>query len=149
MANLEVWVSLASLGLIIMFVLLLLSFYSFLIRSGPQGPDIPVQPLGVIVQVVSISGAPGIILCGITYGLARNYGSKEAGIILVIAGVVLSAGLMYFGTLLPQTPETFAVPYIEILQYAFVAAGIGIMAIGILLIKKPARNYRSLVDENF
>ena len=145
MANLEIWVSLASLGLIIMFVLLILSFYSFLIRSGPQGPDIPVQPLGVIVQVVSISGAPGIILCGITYGLARNYGSKEAGIILVIAGVVLSAGLMYFGTLVPQTPETFAVPYIEILQYAFVAAGIGIMGIGILLIKKPA----SLVDENF
>ena len=132
-----------------MFVLLILSFYSFLIRSGPQGPDIPVQPLGVIVQVVSISGAPGIILCGITYGLARNYGSKEAGIILVIAGVVLSAGLMYFGTLVPQTPETFAVPYIEILQYAFVAAGIGIVGIGILLIKKPARNHRSLVDENF
>ena len=149
MANLEIWVSLASLGLIIMFVLLILSFYSFLIRSGPQGPDIPVQPLGVIVQVVSISGAPGIILCGITYGLARNYGSKEAGIILVIAGVVLSAGLMYFGTLVPQTPETFAVPYIEILQYAFVAAGIGIMGIGILLIKKPAQNHRSLVDENF
>ena len=149
MTNLEVWVSLASLGLIIMFVLLILSFYSFLIRSGPQGPDIPVQPLGVIVQVVSISGAPGIILCGITYGLARNYGSKEAGIILVIAGVVLSAGLMYFGTLVPQTPETFAVPYIEILQYAFVAAGIGIVGIGILLIKKPARNHRSLVDENF
>lgn len=149
MANLEIWVSLASLGLIIMFVLLILSFYSFLIRSGPQGPDIPVQPLGVIVQVVSISGAPGIILCGITYGLARNYGSKEAGIILVIAGVVLSAGLMYFGTLVPQTPETFAVPYIEILQYAFVAAGIGIVGIGILLIKKLARNHRSLVDENF
>ena len=149
MANLEIWVSLASLGLIIMFVLLILSFYSFLIRSGPQGPDIPVQPQGVIVQIVSISGAPGIILCGITYGLARNYGSKQAGIILVIAGVVLSAGLMYFGTLVPQTPETFAVPYIEILQYAFVAAGIGIVGIGILLIKKPARNHRSLVDENF
>ena len=127
----------------------MLSFYSFLIRSGPQGPDIPVQPQGVIVQIVSISGAPGIILCGITYGLARNYGSKQAGIILVIAGVVLSAGLMYFGALVPQTPETFAVPYIEILQYAFVAAGIGIVGIGILLIKKPARNHRSLVDENF
>ena len=149
MANLEIWVSLASLGLIIMFVLLILSFYSFLIRSGPQGPDIPVQPLGVIVQVVSISGAPGIILCGITYGLARNYGSKEAGIILVIAGAILSAGIVYFGSLVPQTPETFVVPYLEILQYALIAAGIGIMAIGILLIKKPARNHRSLVDENF
>ena len=149
MTNLEVWVSLASLGLIIMFVLLMLSFYSFLIRSGPQGPDIPVQPQGVIVQIVSISGAPGIILCGITYGLARNYGSKQAGIILVIAGAILSAGIVYFGSLVPQTPETFVVPYLEILQYALIAAGIGIMTLGILLIKKLARSHGSLVDENF
>ena len=127
----------------------MLSFYSFLIRSGPQGPDIPVQPQGVIVQIVSISGAPGIILCGITYGLARNYGSKQAGIILVIAGAILSAGIVYFGSLVPQTPETFVVPYLEILQYALIAAGIGIMAIGILLIKKLARSHGSLVDENF
>jgi len=107
-----------------------------------------VQPQGVIVQIVSISGAPGIILCGITYGLARSYGSKQAGIILFVTGVILSSGIVYFGTLVPQTPETFAVPYLEILQYALIAAGIGIMVIGILLIKKPARNHRSLVDEN-
>jgi len=41
------------------------------------------------------------------------------------------------------------VPFLEILQYAFVAAGVGIMAIGVLLIKKPTRNHGSLVDENF
>jgi hypothetical protein len=149
LTNLEIWVSLASLGLIIMFVVLMTSFYLFLIRSGPQGPDIPVQPPGVIVQVVSISGAPGVILCGITYGLAKNYGSKEAGLILFVAGVILSTGMLYFGTLVLQTPETYAVPFLEILQYAFVAAGVGIMAIGVLLIKKPTRNHGSLVDENF
>lgn len=149
MTNLEIWVSLASLGLIIMFVVLMTSFYLFLIRSGPQGPDIPVQPPGVIIQVVSISGAPGIILCGICYGLAKNYGSKEAGLILFVAGVILSTGMLYFATLVPQTPETFAVPFLEILQYVFVAAGIGIMVIGVLLIKKPTRNHRSLVDKNF
>lgn len=149
MTNLEIWVSLASLGLIIMFVVLMTSFYLFLIRAGPQGPDIPVQPQGVIIQVVSISGAPGLILCGITYGLAKNYGSREAGLVLFVAGLILSTGMMYFGTLVPQTPETFAVPFLEILQYVFVAAGVGIMAVGVLLIKKPKRNHRSLVDENF
>ena len=124
------------------------SFYFFLIRSGPQGPDIPVQTPGVIIQIVSISGAPGVILCGITYGLAKNYGSKEAGLILFVTGVILSAGMLYFGTLVPQTPETYAVPFLEILQYALVA-GIGIIIIGVLLIKKPTRNHGSLVDENF
>ena len=125
------------------------SFYLFLIRSGPQGPDIPVQPPGVIIQIVSISAAPGVILCGITYGLAKDYGSKEAGLILFVTGVILSAGMLYFGTLVSQTPETYAVPFLEILQYALVAAGFGIMVIGILLIKKPTRNRANLVDENF
>ena len=125
------------------------SFYLFLIRSGPQGPDIPVQPPGVIIQVVSISAAPGVILCGITYGLAKDYGSKEAGLILFVTGVILSAGMLYLGTLVSQTPETYAVPFLEILQYALVAAGFGIMVIGILLIKKPTRNRANLVDENF
>ena len=149
MTNLEVWVSLASLALIIMFVVLMTSFYLFLIRSGPQGPDVPVQPPGVIIQIVSISAAPGVILCGITYGLAKDYGSKEAGLILFVTGVILSAGMLYFGTLVSQTPETYAVPFLEILQYALVAAGFGIMVIGILLIKKPTRNRANLVDENF
>ena len=81
------------------------SFYFFLIRSGPQGPDIPVQAPGVIVQIVSISGAPGVILCGITYGLAKNYGSKEAGLILFVTGVILSAGMLYFGTLGTTNPR--------------------------------------------
>jgi hypothetical protein len=125
------------------------SFYLFLIRSGPQGPDIPVQPPGVIIQVVSISAAPWVILCGITYGLAKDYGSKEAGLILFVTGVILSAGMFYFGTLVSQTPETYSVPFLEILQYALVAAGFGIMVIGILLIKKPTRNRANLVDENF
>ena len=125
------------------------SFYSFLIRSGPLGPDIPVQPPGVIIQIVSISAAPGVILCCINYGLAKDYGSKEAGLILFVTGVILSAGMLYFGTLVSQTPETYAVPFLEILQYALVAAGFGIMVIGILLIKKPTRNRASLVDENF
>ena len=88
-----------------MFVVLMTSFYLFLIRSGPQGPDIPVQPPGVIIQIVSISAAPGVILCGITYGLAKDYGSKEAGLILFVTGVILSAGMLYFGTLVLTNPR--------------------------------------------
>ena len=44
MVKLESAVSLASLGLIVMFILLLYSFISFLIGPMSQGPDIVVQP---------------------------------------------------------------------------------------------------------
>ena len=82
-------------------------------------------------------------------GLQKIMVRKKSGLILFVAGVILSAGMLYFGTLVLQTPETYAVPFLEILQYAFVAAGVGIMIIGVLLIKKPTRNHGSLVDENF
>ena len=58
MVKLETAVSLASLGLIVMFILQLYSFIYFLIGSMSQGPDIVVQPEGVLIQVISISDCP-------------------------------------------------------------------------------------------
>ncbi len=145
MPNLETWVSLASLGLIIMFVILMISFARFLIGSGPNGPDIFVEPQGVIVQVVTISGAPGVILSGITYGLVKNYGSRNAGLILAATGIILSAGMLYLGTIVSRIPETYSVPYLQILLYAFVGAGLGIIVVGIKLV--TTKRKRNMADE--
>ena len=55
----------------------------------------------------------------------------------------------YLCTLILQTPETYAVQFLEILQYALVGAGVGIMIIGSTSYQKPTRNHGSLADENF
>ena len=148
MTNLETWVSLASLALIIMFVILLNSFVTVLIGPQAQGPNVDVQPPGVVIQIVSISGAPGVILCGITYGLAKNYGSRNSGIILVLTGAILVGGVLYIGSRAPYIPENYTVPYFDPLRYAFIAAGLGIVTVGAILLKNPRKPSTNLVDEN-
>ena len=149
MLNLETSVSLASLGLIVMFVLLMYSFISFLIGPQSQGPDIVVQPEGVLIQVVSISAAPGIILAGVTYGLIKNYGSRIIGIILCISGIVLIIGNILFQDMISKIPQILLVPGIVPLTYALLAAGIGIVIIGIIVFMREGKIKRPIGEESF
>jgi hypothetical protein len=149
MVKLETSVSLASLGLIIMFVLLLYSFISFLIGPQSQGPDIVVQPEGVLIQITSISAAPGIILAGITYGLIKNYGSRKIGIILCITGIVLISGNVLAQDMIPKIPQILYVPAMVPLTYALLAAGIGIVVIGIIVFMREGKIKRPIGEESF
>jgi len=149
MVKLETSVSLASLGLIVMFVLLLYSFISFLIGPQSQGPDIVVQPEGVLIQIVSISAAPGIILAGITYGLIKNYGSRKIGIILCISGSVLIIGNILVQDMISKIPQILFVPGLVPLTYALLAAGIGIVVIGIIVFMREGKIKRPIGEESF
>jgi hypothetical protein len=148
MVKLETAVSLASLGLIVMFILQLYSFIYFLIGSMSQGPDIVVQPEGVLIQVISISAAPGIILAGIAYGLVKDYGSKKIGIILCISGTILLIGIVLIQGMIPKIPEIVFVPGIIPLSYAILAAGIGIIVIGIIVFMREGKRKRPIGVEN-
>jgi len=148
MAKLETSVSLASLGLVVMFVLLMYSFISFLIGPQSQGPDIVVQPEGVLIQVVSISAAPGIILAGITYGLVKNYGSRKIGVILCVSGIVLIIGNILVQSMISKIPQILFVPGIVPLTYALLAAGIGIVIMGIILFMREGKIKRPIGEES-
>lgn len=149
MVKLETSVSLASLGLIVMFVLLLYSFISFLIGPQSQGPDIVVQPEGVLIQIVSISAAPGIILAGVTYGLIKNYGSRKIGIILCISGIVLIIGNILVQDMISKIPQILFVPGLIPLTYALLAAGIGIVVVGIIVFMREGKIRRPIGEESF
>lgn len=149
MINLETSVSLASLGLIVMFVLLMYSFISFLIGSQSQGPDIVVQPEGVLIQVSSISVAPGIILSGVTFGLVRYYGSRKIGTILCISGIVLIIGNILILSMIPRIPQILFVPGMLPLTYGLLIAGIGIIVLGIIVIMREGKKIRPFGEENF
>lgn len=148
MVRLETAVSLASLGLIVMFILQLYSFIYFLIGPMSQGPDIVVQPEGVLIQVISISAAPGIILAGIAYGLVKDYGSKKIGIILCVSGAILLIGIVLMQGMIPKIPEIVFVPGIIPLSYAILAAGIGIIIIGIIVYMREGKRQRPIGVEN-
>lgn len=149
MVKLETSVSLASLGLIVMFVLLLYSFISFLIGPQSRGPDIVVQPEGVLIQIVSISAAPGIILAGVTYGLIKNYGSRKIGIILCISGIVLIIGNILVQDMISKIPQILFVAGLVPLTYALLAAGIGIVVVGIIVFMREGKIKRPIGEESF
>src|SRR3712207_4353461 len=91
--KLEDWTSLASLGLGIMFVALLLSFYNFLIGPEGIGPERVVEPGSLLLQLIFISAAPCMVLAGFVFAMAKSDGSPIGGSLLVTAGVIIVIGM--------------------------------------------------------
>jgi bacteriorhodopsin len=158
MVKLESAVSLASLGLIVMFILLLFSFVSCLIDPDSQCQERVVVPQSVLITIISISAAPGIILAGITYGLIKNYGSKKIGIVLCVSGIVLLIGIILIHNMIPKIPQTLFASTIDQtvfvsimapLTWIFLAAGIGIIIIGIIAYMREGKRERPVGEENF
>ena len=139
---LEGWVSLSSLGLSIMFSLLIVSFYNVLIGPDGKGPDRFVEIDGVLIKNVSISGAPSLILAGVVFGLTRSYGSKLSGMFLILSGIVMIIGSITAHNMISEIPQDFFSDGLVIVTYIFLVGGIGILIIGILLFKKVQRVQR-------
>lgn len=132
----EDWTALASLGMSVMFVGLLISFYNFLIGPDGQGPQRQVLVFPVQMQIMSISGIPAIIMAGVDYVLTRNSGAKRAGLILVAAGVIMVAGMVMAAPMLSKIKEEFLAEIIDIVPHVFAIGGAAVAAIGALLIMK-------------
>lgn len=144
--KLETWVSLASLGLSAMFVALIISLYTFLIGPEGEGPTRVVDPGGLLIQQVSISAAPSVILAGFVFALARTTGNRPAGLILVGAGVVMLAGMIYAAGLVPAIPRQYVVGGVGVVPYLFAAAGAAVAGLGAYLAARKPRLAGTLDD---
>ncbi|MDW0148772.1 MAG: hypothetical protein QOK89_00165 [Nitrososphaeraceae archaeon] len=141
--GLESWLSIASLGLAMMFVLLLLSFYNFLIGSEGKGPERFVDVRGVVIKALSISGAPSIILAGISFGLSKNYGNRLSGMLLSFTGIVLIIGMVVSLSLTSKVNSEFFHPILLIVPYTFILGGIAILIIGSIVYLKTNKGIKN------
>ncbi len=128
--KLEDWTSLASLGLAVMFVALLLSFYNFLIGPEGIGPERVVEPGSLLLQLVFISAAPCIVLAGFVFAMAKSYGSSIGGSLLVTAGVIIVVGMAASLTMVPRIPSQYIVGAVGVAPFIFMPAGVCITGIG-------------------
>ncbi len=126
-----------------MFVLLVLSFYNFLIGSEGKGPEKFVDVRGVVVKTVSISGAPSIIVGVISFGLSKNYGNKFSGMILSMTGLILIIGMMASLTLVSNINSEFFHPILLIVPYTFILGGIAILIIGSIIYLKTKKGIKN------
>ena len=142
------WTALASLGLSVMLVALLLSFYNFLIGPEGEGPERVVEPGSLLLQIVFISGAPGIALAGFAFGMARTYGTLIGGVFLIVAGIIVVAGMAASTTLLPKIQDQYIVGGVAATPYFFLPAGVGVAALGgYLMVQAKRRSARPNLDD--
>ena len=125
-----------------MFVLLVISFYNFLIGSEGKGPERFVDVRGVVVKTLSISGAPSIILAGITFGLSKNYGNRLSGMLLSFTGIVLIIGMLVSLSLSSNIISEFFHPILVFVPYIFIVGGIAILIIGFILYLKATKGIK-------
>ena len=126
-----------------MFVLLVLSFYNFLIGSEGKGPEKFVDVPGVVVKTLSISGAPSIIVGVISFGLSKNYGNKFSGMILSMTGLILIMGMMASLALVSNINSEFFHPILLIVPYTFILGGIAILIIGSIIYLKTKKGIKN------
>jgi len=101
------------------------------------------EPESKILQFISIGVAPGVIMSGTSYMLARKFGSKQIGRLVIAGGIVLLVGMSYAYTMLDSIDKDYQVFTVIIVPPLFMVVSIPVMIVGALLfrIKKRSRKY--------
>lgn len=147
MAALETWIALGSLLMTAMFIALMFSFYIFLVGPEGGGPNVETDPRALLIQIISISGAPALILTGTVMGVSRGAVEKSPGIILIVTGCSLFvAMLLLANTVLPQVGPKFRLAEIDYVPVIFVVAGVGILGCGLSSLKKRRKASRNIQE---
>jgi hypothetical protein len=75
--------------------------------------------------------------------IARKFGSKQIGWLVIAGGIVLLVGMLYAYTMLDDIPKDYQVFTVMITPPLFVLVSIPIMVVGVLLfrLKKRPKKY--------
>ncbi len=135
----ERWVAVASLGLFVMFVAQMVSISIYLAH-----PSHDIDPSSEIREFISISVAPALVLAGSSFVLARRYGSRLVGSLLITGGLITIGGMYYVNMLILQIAPAYVVPELTGSPIAFGITSIPVIIIGALLFRvkpMPTRDY--------
>ena len=132
------YIAMAGIGLYAMFVGEIISIFNYMGNA-----EIAIEPASKVLQFISIGVAPGVIMSGASYMIARKFGSKQIGWLVIAGGVVLLVGMLYAYTMLDDVPKDYQVFTVMITPPLFVLVSIPIMVVGALLfrLKKRPKKY--------
>ncbi len=135
----EQWVAAASLGMFILFTAQMIGISDFL-----KNPTYDIDPSSMTKEFLSISGGPALILAGSSFLLARRYGSRLCGSLIVAGGVVTLLGMNYANTIILRIPPAYVTQEIQLVPTIFIGVSIPVMIVGGLLFRlkpRPKRDY--------
>jgi len=133
------YIAMASIGLYAMFVGEIISIFNFM----SEQTFVTFEPESKILQFISIGVAPGVIMSGTSYMMARKFGSKQIGRLVIAGGIVLLVGMSYAYTMLDSIDKDYHVFTVIITPPLFMVVSIPIIIVGGLLfrIKKRPKRY--------
>ena len=135
----EQWVAAASLVMFVLFTAQVIGMEHFL-----KNPSYDIDPTSTMREFMSISGGPAMILAGSSFLLARRYGSRLCGSLIIAGGIVTLVGMNYAMTLIHDIPPGFMTEEIQLVPPIFMGVSIPVMIVGGLLFRlkpRPKRDY--------
>ncbi|NWK05957.1 hypothetical protein HX827_01265 [Marine Group I thaumarchaeote] len=133
------YIAMAGIGLYAIFVGEVISIFHFM---GEQ-TFATFEPASKMLQFISIGVAPAVIMSGTSYMIARKFGSKQIGWLVIAGGIILLAGMSYAYTMLDSLDKDYQVFTVIITPPLFIVVSIPVMVVGALLfrIKKRPKRY--------
>lgn len=139
------WLSIAVLGLVILFIFTSIAFFNFLIGPEGTGPTTTVDPSTAYIQFIFISLAPAFGLSFFTNVLSE--GSRFSSLLILVSGICLVLGMFYVTTLIPMITEIELPSWVVYAPWVFSLFGILLIAIGYINYRKKA--YLSTKNNEF
>ena len=133
------YIAMAGIGLYAIFVGEIISIFHFM---GEQ-TFATFEPASKMLQFISIGVAPAVIMSGTSYLIARKFGSKQIGWLVIAGGIVLLVGMSCAYTMLDSIDKDYQVFTVIITPPLFIVVSIPVMIVGALLfrIKKRPKRY--------
>ena len=133
------YIAMAGIGLYAIFVGEIISIFHFMSEQTFE----TFEPASKMLQFISIGVAPAVIMSGTSYMLARKFGSKQIGWLIITGGIVLLVGMSCAYTMLDSIDKEYQAFTVIITPPLFIVVSIPVMIVGALLlrIKKRPKRY--------
>lgn len=141
------WLSIAIIGLIILFIFLTISFFSFLIGPNAKGPQTTIEPSSSFVQIIFLSIGPAIALSFFTNVFSKEI-SKLSSLLVLSSGILLIVGMIYASFLVPQIKNIDIPLWIANIPIIFTGFGILLILMGVITFKKAKLQRKKTADFN-
>ena len=134
----EKYIAIAGIALCVMFVGMIITIFQFM-----NEPTIDIHPAEKVLQFISMSVAPATVMFGTSFMLARKFGSRQIGSLIIIGGIIVLIGMFFANTLIDDIDKSYRVYTVTITPPLFMLVSIPIMIFGALLfrLKKRPKKY--------
>ena len=134
----EKYIAIAGIALCVMFVGMIVTVFQFM-----NEPTIDIHPAEKVLQFISMSVAPATVMFGTSFMLARKFGSRQIGSLIIIGGIIVLVGMFFANTLIDDIDKSYRVYTVTITPPLFMLVSIPIMIVGSLLfrLKKRPKKY--------